>query len=94
MRGTSKVPRTLIMKAEYQVQYNKPYNTMKKLPSWEHLLSQTHDLIRRERSECPPAPVEDVIREMREERDQKFLDLKGEKNADIIYSCRDASGTI
>jgi len=47
----------------------------KKQQEWESLLSQAHNLIRRERSESPLPPVEDIIREMREERDEKFLDL-------------------
>lgn len=44
-------------------------------PEWERLLSETHDLIRNERPVRPLAPVEDIIREMRKERDEKFLDL-------------------
>ena len=53
---------------------------MKRLPNWEHLLTQTHDLIRREGSKRPLPPVEDIIREMREERDQKFLERMKSSN--------------
>lgn len=67
---------------------------MKKLQKWESLLSQTHDLIRGEGSVHLQADIGDIIREMREERDLKFLDLKGEKYDNIIFSGSHASSTI
>jgi prevent-host-death family protein len=42
-------------------------------PEWQRLLEETHALIRQEGGERLEPPVEEVIREMREERDEQIL---------------------
>ncbi|MDP9365772.1 MAG: type II toxin-antitoxin system Phd/YefM family antitoxin [Chloroflexota bacterium] len=42
-------------------------------PGWEELLRETHEQIRRDGGGPLTPPVEEVIREMREERDEQLL---------------------
>ncbi len=47
-----------------------------KAQDWRVMLAQTHDLIRREDAGRLAPPPEEVIRQGREERDERLLDLR------------------
>jgi hypothetical protein len=55
--------------------YDQMRNSQKK-PDWRELVKRSRDMIREELQNRPFAPPEDIIRQMREQRDAHLADLR------------------